>query len=113
MCDAENKVDVDQSTKILIVLRPDAIVQPMAVVIEFLAAAITGAAVLRLALYIGIADVAEEVHWFASIVPNSYKNLIFNLHFSLFTDQNVSWNRCSANVCQINRGSQAHNQDGH
>ena len=60
---------IDQPPEILIVLSSDTIVQPLAVVIKFLTAAIARSTVLCSLLDIGLTDVAEKVHRLVSIFP--------------------------------------------
>ena len=58
-------------------MRANAIVQPLAVMIELLAAAIARAAVLRSLLHVGLTNVAEKFHVFARVFPDVLKNFSF------------------------------------
>lgn len=59
-------------------MRANAIVQPLAVMIELLAAAIARAAVLRPFLHVGLTNVAEKFHVFARVFPDVLKNFSFS-----------------------------------
>lgn len=58
-------------------MRANAIIQPLAVMIKLLAAAIARAAVLRPLLHVALTNVAEKLHIFARVFPNFLKNFSF------------------------------------
>lgn len=80
----EYQVRVDQAAEVSVVFCPDAVVKPVAVVVELFAAPVTSATVLGSLLDEGVADVAVEVHWFAVVVPNRVKKLFVRFQFALF-----------------------------
>ena len=79
----KDKIGIYKSSKLSIISRANAIIQPVTVVIELLTASIASATVLCTLLHVRIADVAVEVHRFAGVVPDWIKCLFFGLHITL------------------------------
>ena len=79
----KHKVGVDEPPKVPIIGRSNAIIQPVTVMVELLAAPIATSTVLSPLLHVGIADVAVEIHGFASVVPDRIKSFLLGFQFSL------------------------------
>jgi len=94
----EAQEGVDQAAEILIVGCADAVVQPLAMMVEFFAAPVARSAMLCVLLDISDANTAEEVHLRPGVLPDRSKRLLKMFKFSLLVNKHVCWNRRSAYV---------------
>ena len=101
--DLEDEVDVNEAPEVLIVLRPDAIVQPLTVVIELLTAAIAGPAVLRPRLHVGVAYVAEQIEWLTRVGPEQRELFALDACFALSAHEDVCRHRYCADIGKVDR----------
>lgn len=99
-CNGVEEVSQDQFAEQMVVRFPDAVVQPLAVVIELLAAAVAGPAVLRALLHVAVTDDAVVFDRLAGVVPNRPEDLLEELLFTLLLHKNVGWHRVGADVCK-------------
>jgi len=85
------EVGHDQAAEVLVVGHANAIVEPLAVVVELLAAAVAGAAVLSPLLDVGLANDAVVVDWLPRVEPHRLEGLLENFLLTLLLHEHVRW----------------------